>query len=219
MTKLLNCLTFLSREETAAAEGQRGARQILLADEVTSLFRGAEARESAKRMTSLLHVAFAACEGRGGLQEALDSQDGIRTELHLMASLSEGKDKGEAKVLRLNKSDVLGQSLVDVLVLAGLVESKGEFRMGVAGSSQSVHDLTGLPHHLLFQSCSPSTETSARRSLPEQCTADRRIGHCGRLEQGGCGDVSGSARGRHRPFAQGQEDCKGPAARLRIAGR
>lgn len=137
VTKLLNCLTFLSSEEIAAAEGQRGARQVLLADEVTRLFRGAEALVSAKRMTSLLHVAFAACEGRGGLQETLDSQEGIRTALHLMASLSEGKDKGDAKVLRLNKGDVLNQSLVDVLVLSGLVESKGESWQSMATRPRS----------------------------------------------------------------------------------
>jgi tyrosyl-tRNA synthetase len=149
VTKLLNCLTFLSSEKIAAAEGQRGARQVLLADEVTRLFRGAEALESAKRMTSLLHVAFSACEGRGGLQETLDSQEGIRNELHLMASLSEGKDRGDAKVLRLNRGDVLGQSLVDVLVLSGLVESKGECWVDDDSLSQPAHDLTAFLRHLL----------------------------------------------------------------------
>lgn len=164
VTKLLNCLTFLSSEEIAAAEEGRGARQVLLADEVTRLFRGPEALASARRMTSLLHVAFAACEGRGGLQETLDSQEGIRAELHLMASLSEGKGKGDAKVLRLRRGDVLGQSLVDVLLLAGLVESKGEPCLCSPGWHQSHLDLT---HHVHSPSPSPGSTCAvqARRLL------------------------------------------------------
>ncbi|PWN21515.1 hypothetical protein BCV69DRAFT_298525 [Microstroma glucosiphilum] len=135
VTKLLHCLTFLSSEEIAAAEGARGARQVLLADEVTRLFRGPEALASAKRMTNLLHVAFAACEGRGGLQETLDSHDGMRNELHLMARASESMTKADAKVLRLSKGNVLGQSLVDVLVLTGLADSKVQARRLLQGGA------------------------------------------------------------------------------------
>lgn len=116
--KLLRMLTFLELEEIREIEAQMQRKdyapntaQTRLAEEVTRLVHGEKGVEEARRVTEA---------ARPGSHTALDS-----TTLQALAADLPSK--------KLQRSEVLGIKLVDLLVLAGLLESKGEARRMIIG--------------------------------------------------------------------------------------
>jgi tyrosyl-tRNA synthetase len=141
VVKLLKMLTFLSHEEITALEAEGAAKpeargpQKALAREMTTLVHGTDALDAAMRASEILF---------GG------SLDGVTEQIF-------GDVVGEVPTVTLASADVVGATVGDLFVRAGLAASKGEARRDLAAGGLYLNNVrctdparTAVASDLLF---------------------------------------------------------------------